>query len=99
MNRKIAAPALAMMALAGCNLSRSDVKKKADQVTPTVFNTNSDRPGRVLEPKYCKLDSAILSRPVGDPVGRRLALERRRRAVDPARGPPGAARPTASGSG
>jgi hypothetical protein len=68
MNRKIAAPALAMMALAGCNLSRSDVKKKADQVTATVFNTNSDRPGRVLEPKYCKLDSAIVSRPVGDKV-------------------------------
>ena len=68
MNRKIVAPALAMMALAGCSLSRSDAKKKADQVTPTVFNTNSDRPGRVLEPKYCKLDSAIVSRPVGDKV-------------------------------
>jgi hypothetical protein len=68
MKRKIAAPALAMMALAGCNLSRSDVQKKADQVTATVFNTNSDRPGRVLEPKYCKLDSVIVSRPVGDKV-------------------------------
>ena len=65
---KIAGPALAMMALAGCNLSRSDVKKKADEVTATVFNTNSDRPGRVLEPKYCKLDSAIVSRTVGDKV-------------------------------
>jgi hypothetical protein len=68
MNRKIAVPALAMMALAGCSLSRSDIKKKADEVTATVFNTNSDRPGRVLEPKYCKLDSAIVSRPVGDKV-------------------------------
>jgi hypothetical protein len=68
MNRKIAAPALAMMALVGCNLSRSDAKKKADEVTPTVFNTNSSRPGRVLEPKYCKLDSAIVSRPIGDRV-------------------------------
>jgi hypothetical protein len=68
MNCKIAVPALAMMAMAGCNLSRSDLKSKADQVTATVFNTNSDRPGRVLEPKYCKLDSAIVSRPVGDKV-------------------------------
>jgi hypothetical protein len=67
MNRKIAAPALAMMALAGCNLGRSEVKK-ADQVTPAVFNTNSERPGRVLEPKYCRLESAIVSRPVGDKV-------------------------------
>ena len=67
MNRKITAPALAMMALAGCNLSRSGVKKD-DQVSPTVFNTNSDRPGRVLEPKYCKLNSAIIARPVGDKV-------------------------------
>jgi hypothetical protein len=68
MNRKIAAPALAMMALAGCNLSRSAVKDKADQVTTTVFNTNSVRSGRVLEPKYCKLDTAIVTRPVGDKV-------------------------------
>jgi hypothetical protein len=68
MNRKIAAPALAMMALAGCNLSRSELQNKADQVKATVFNTNSDRPGRVLEPKYCKLDSAIVSRPIGDKV-------------------------------
>jgi hypothetical protein len=68
MNRKIAAPALAMMALAGCNLGRSEIKNQADQVTQTVFNTNSDRPGRVLEPKYCRLDSAIVSRPAGDSV-------------------------------
>ncbi len=69
MNRKIAAPALAMMALAGCNLGRSVLNKdKADQVTQTIYNTNSNRPGRVLEPKYCKLDSAIISRPAGDPV-------------------------------
>ena len=69
MNRKVAAPALAMMALAGCNMSRFEInKKKADPVTATVFNTNSDRPGRVIEPRYCKLDSAIVSRPVGDKV-------------------------------
>ncbi len=68
MNRKVAAPALAMMALAGCNLSRSEIKNKTDQVTATVFNSNSSRPGRVIEPRYCKLDSAIVSRPVGDPV-------------------------------
>ncbi len=57
-----------MMALAGCSLSRSDLKKKADEVTATVFNTNSDRPSRVLEPKYCKIDTAIISRPVGEHV-------------------------------
>jgi hypothetical protein len=68
MNRKKLAPALAMMALAGCNLSRSDVKQKSDEVTATVYNTNSDRPGRLLEPKYCKLDTAIVSRPVGEHV-------------------------------
>ena len=68
MNRKIAASALAMTALAGCNPSRSDLRQKADQVTATVFNTNAPRPGRVLEPNYCKVDSAIVSRPVGDKV-------------------------------
>jgi hypothetical protein len=68
MIRKIAAPALAMMTLAGCNLGRSEIKDKDDQVTRDVYNTNSDRPGRVLQPKYCRLDSAIISRPAGDPV-------------------------------
>lgn len=68
MNRKIAASALAMTALAGCNLSRSDLRQKADQVTATVFNSNAQRPGRVLEPNYCKVNSAIVSRPVGDKV-------------------------------
>ncbi len=68
MTRKFAAPALAMMALAGCNPGRSDLRQKADQVTATVFNANSNRPGRVIEPKYCKLDSATLARPVGDKV-------------------------------
>lgn len=68
MTLKIAVPAMAMMALAGCNLSRSDLRKKADPVSPAVYNVNSDRPGRLIEPKYCKIESAILSRPVGDPV-------------------------------
>jgi hypothetical protein len=70
MNRKIAVPALAMMALAGCNLGRSVVKDKdkPDQITQLVYNTNSDRPARVLEPKYCKIDTAIVSRPVGEGV-------------------------------
>src|SRR4051794_10789453 len=66
MNRKFAASALAMTALAGCNLGRSDLRQKADQVTATVFNSNAPRPGKVLEPNYCKVDSAIVSRPVGD---------------------------------
>ncbi len=69
MTRKIVAPAFAaMMALAGCNLTRTDLRQKADQVTATVFNANAGRPGRLIEPRYCKIDSAILSRPVGDPV-------------------------------
>ena len=68
MNRKIAAPALAMMALAGCNLGRSVLKDKDEQATQSVYNTNSDRPARVLEPKYCKIDTAIVSRPVGEGV-------------------------------
>jgi hypothetical protein len=68
MNRKFAASALAMTALAGCNLSRSDGRQKADQVTATNFNTNAPRPGHLLEPNYCKVDSAIVSRPVGDKV-------------------------------
>lgn len=68
MTRKFAAPAVAMMALAGCNLSRSDLKPRADQVLGGVVNTNANlnRPGRVVEPKYCKVDSAIITRPVGD---------------------------------
>jgi len=68
MNRKIIAPALILMVMAGCNLGRSEVKNKDDQVAQTVFNTNSDRPGRVLQPKLCRLDSAIISRPSGDPI-------------------------------
>ena len=69
MNRKLAAPALAMMALAGCNLDRTQVKDPSTgQVAQTVYNSNSDRPGRLLEPRFCRLDTAIVSRPVGDKV-------------------------------
>ncbi len=70
MLRKLATPALAMMALAGCNPARSDLRQKADQVTATIFNTNSDgsRAGQRVEPRFCMLDSAIIARPVGDPT-------------------------------
>ena len=68
MNRKIAAPALAMMALAGCNLDRSEIKKKAIRSPRPSSTRTATAPGDVLEPKYCKLDSAIISRPVGDAV-------------------------------
>jgi hypothetical protein len=68
MSRKYFAPALVMMTLAGCNLSKPDIKNKTDDVTTTVFNTNNDRPGRVIQPKYCKLDTAIVSRPAGEHV-------------------------------
>ena len=68
MKRMSAAPALAMMALAGCNPARSDLRPKDDGVTPTVFNSNESRPGHVLQPNYCTIDSAIITRPVGDKV-------------------------------
>ncbi|WP_435010814.1 hypothetical protein P12x_002100 [Tundrisphaera lichenicola] len=68
MNRKSAASALAMMALAGCNLNRSDQRPSDAGVTPTVFNSNESRPGQVLQPNYCRVDTAILSRPMGDKV-------------------------------
>ena len=60
--------ALALLALAGCNPARSDLRQKADQVTATVFNANLSGPrsGDRIEPKFCKLDSAIIARPVGD---------------------------------
>ncbi len=62
-------PALALLALAGCSPARSDLRQKADQVTATVFNTNNvPRSGERIDPKFCKLDSAIISRPVGDPI-------------------------------
>ena len=69
MTRKSLALAFAaMMALAGCNLTRSELKQKSDQVTATVFNLNAERPGQLIQPRYCKVDTAILARPVGDPV-------------------------------
>ncbi len=70
MVRKITVPALALMALAGCNPARSDLRHKAEQVTATVFNVNSgnNRSGQRVEPKFCMLNSAIISRSVGDKV-------------------------------
>lgn len=70
MNPKIATPSLALFlaSLAGCHLGRSDLKDPGDQVKQTVYNANSDRPARMLVPKYCKLDTAIVTRPVGDPA-------------------------------
>jgi len=76
MTRTTAALALAMTALAGCNPTRSDLRRRAEEVSATVFNApgngigggNANRPGRVIEPKFCRVDSAILLRPVGDKV-------------------------------
>ncbi len=69
MFRKLSTPALAMMALAGCNPARSDLRQKADQVTATIFNSGSgSRAGQRVEPRFCKLDSAIIARPVGDSI-------------------------------
>ena len=69
MRRRLSTPAaLALLGLAGCNQARSDLRQKADQVTATVFNVNSSdaRAGERIEPKFCKLDSAIIARPAGD---------------------------------
>jgi len=66
--RTLSTPALAMMALAGCNPARSDLRQKAEQVTATIFNSHGDglRSGQRVEPKFCKLDSAMIARSVGD---------------------------------
>ena len=70
MIRKFAAPAVAVVALSGCNPIRSDLRHRAEQVSATVFNVNSQetRSSQRVEPKYCMLNSAILARPVGDKV-------------------------------
>ena len=63
------AAALTLLALAGCNSARKDLRQRAEQVTATVFNVNaSPRNGAMVQPKFCKLDSAIIARPVGDPL-------------------------------
>ena len=66
MSRKVLGLALATMALAGCNLGCASLKDRGNPVAPAVFNTNAVRPGHVLEPKYCKLETAIITRPIGD---------------------------------
>jgi len=70
MSRKMTpSAAMALLALAGCNPARSDIRQRADQVVATVFNSNnSSRSGDRVEPKFCKLDSAIISRPAGTPL-------------------------------
>lgn len=60
--------ALPLLGLAGCNPTRSDLRQKADQVSAAVFRGGSERSGQRIEPKFCKLDTAILSRPVGEKV-------------------------------
>ena len=68
MARSLSTPAaLALLALAGCGPARSGLQQRADQVTATIFNANAaPRPGAMVQPKFCKLDSAIVARPVGD---------------------------------
>ena len=66
MLKQVISPAVLCLAVAGCNLGRSDLKKTADGVTPAVYNANEQPRGRVLEPKYCNLGSAIVTRPLGD---------------------------------
>lgn len=61
--------ALLLLALGGCNPARSGLQQRAEQVTATIFNANaSPRPGTMVQPKFCKLDTAIIARPVGDPL-------------------------------
>lgn len=65
MFRKSSAYALVLASLAGCSFLQSDSKQKADQVVATAF---TGRPGQLIVPRYCKLDTAIISRPIGDPA-------------------------------
>ena len=62
--------ALVLMALVGCNPVRTEFRRKADEINATVFNLNTSGPkaGQRIEPKYCLLSTAIISRPVGDRV-------------------------------
>ena len=95
--RPPAAPALAMMALAGCNLMKLGPKPD-EGVTPAVYNANSDRPGRVIEPKH----SAAERRSSPGRCATRRSTPRlgRRPTSRWSRPRPGApCRPTACGSG
>ena len=61
--------ALALLALAGCNSARTGLQQRAEQMTATIFNANAaPRGGTMIQPKFCKLDTAIVARPVGDPL-------------------------------
>lgn len=69
MLRRMTMLAPAVLALAGCNQARTDIRQKAADVTAAVFNASGDaRVGQRVEPRFCKLDTAVISRPVGDKV-------------------------------
>ena len=59
MNRKATTLVMAMMALAGCTLNRTDLRR--DNVVSRIGGG-----GQVIEPKRCHLRVAILSRPLRD---------------------------------
>ena len=66
MNPKFLGLAAALLAVAGCTLTRQDVRRDVgDKVDATVIGQAS---GQVIEPKRCALKVVILTRPLHDRV-------------------------------
>ena len=60
MNRKTLATLLSVLVVTGCTLNRSDLRRE------TMFQTRIGGNGKVIEPKRCGLQVAIVSRPLRD---------------------------------
>jgi hypothetical protein len=65
MSRKSLALVAAGLAVAGCTLNRSDVRREAGTAT-TLLSRLGGEGGTVIEPKWCALRVWIVSRPVRD---------------------------------
>jgi hypothetical protein len=61
--RLLLAAALALTAWAGCTLTKTDLRQRANGLMPTLGEG-----GRLIVPKQCALKMAVLTRPVGDPA-------------------------------
>ncbi|WP_435022025.1 hypothetical protein TA3x_002690 [Tundrisphaera sp. TA3] len=62
MSLKLPFAALAMMALAGCSFIHPESRPKGDQVVPASY---TGRSGKLVVPRFCKLDTAVVTRPLG----------------------------------
>ena len=65
MTRKTSAAALGLMALAGCSFLHPDAEPAGNQVVATAYD---GRAGTLVVPRVCRLDSAVITRPIGDPA-------------------------------